>query len=95
MTSPGTVTVHKSTGDLAVDCLKDGNVVGHETMVSRSNGAVWGNIIIGGGIGYIIDRNTGAGFDYPATITIMMRKVGEVVGLIQPSAPTAPVPASK
>lgn len=94
VTSPGTVTVHKSTGDMAVDCVTDGGVVGRETIVSKSNGSVWGNILLGGGIGYIVDRNTGAGFDYPNTITVMMRKVGEVVGLIPPTAiaESKPVP---
>ncbi len=89
VTSPGSVTIHKSTGDLAVDCSKDANTHGHETVVSKSNGAVWGNIIAGGGIGYIIDRNTGAGFDYPNSITVMMRKIGEAVGVVAP--PAAPV----
>jgi hypothetical protein len=76
LTTPGSVTVHKSTGDLAIDCKKD-DVYGRQTLVSKSNGAVWGNILIGGGVGYIIDRNTGAGFDYPATTTIVMRKMGD------------------
>lgn len=80
VTAPGTVTVHKSTGDMAVDCQKD-SLSGRETVVSKSNGSVWGNIILGGGIGYIVDRNTGAGFDYPNTITIMMRKIGDAVGV--------------
>jgi hypothetical protein len=83
VTTPGSVTIHKSTGDLAVDCSKDGNE-GHETVVSKSNGAVWGNILAGGGIGYIIDRNTGAGFDYPNSITVALRKIGEAVGLATP-----------
>jgi hypothetical protein len=52
---------------------------------------VWGNILIGGGVGYIIDRNTGAGFDYPSTTTIVMRKMGEVP-LATPVA-TASAPA--
>jgi len=71
---------------MAVDCQKDGGLVGKETVVSKSNGSVWGNIILGGGIGYIVDRNTGAGFDYPGTITVVLRKIGEAVG-ITPSAP--------
>lgn len=49
VTTPGSVTIQKSTGDLAVDCAKE-NIMGHETIVSKSNGAVWGNIILGGGI---------------------------------------------
>ena len=72
--SPGSVMVHKSTGDMIVDCKK-GNLSGSSTLVSKSNGAVWGNILLGGGIGYIVDRNTGAGFDYPHTTTIQMRDI--------------------
>jgi hypothetical protein len=71
--SPGTATVHKSTGDLVIDCKKDA-LAGNATIVSKSNTAVWGNIIFGGGIGYIVDRNSGAGFDYPNTVTVMMRQ---------------------
>jgi len=86
LTSPASVTVHKSTGDMSVDCKKD-DMAGHQTLVSKSNGAVWGNILVGGGIGYIVDRNTGAGFNYPATITVMLRKIGEAVGLAPSTAP--------
>eukprot|EP01133_Synstelium_polycarpum_P005431 gene5431-6287_t len=75
--SPGSVMVHKSTGDMIVDCKK-GNLSGSSTLVSKSNGAVWGNILLGGGIGYIVDRNTGAGFDYPPTTTIQMRDIAIV-----------------
>src|SRR4051812_46073345 len=49
LTSPASVTVHKSTGDLAIDCKKE-NMAGNATVVSKSNGAVWGNILLGGGI---------------------------------------------
>lgn len=76
LTTPGSATVHKSTGDLAIDCKKD-DIFGRQTLVSKSNGAVWGNILLGGGVGYIVDRNTGAGFDYPATTMIMMRKISD------------------
>ena len=68
--------------------------MGHETIVSKSNGAVWGNIILGGGIGYVVDRNTGAGFDYPNSITVMLRKMGEAVGLATPAAAPAVVSAA-
>jgi hypothetical protein len=90
LTTPASVSVHKSTGDLAITCKKD-VLAGNQTLVSKSNTAVWGNIIAGGGIGYIIDRNTGAGFDYPATTTIMLRKFGDD-GLSAPAAPAVPTP---
>jgi hypothetical protein len=84
VTTPGSVTINKSTGDLAITCLKDKDLVGNATAVSKSNTAVWGNIVAGGLIGYVVDRNTGAGFDYPATIAVAMRKV---------EAAPAPAPA--
>jgi hypothetical protein len=91
VTTPGSVTVQKSTGDMSVDCIKD-DLRGHENLVSKSNGAVWGNIIAGGGIGYIIDRNTGAGFDYPNIVAVVLSKMAAAVGLTTPaSATTGPV----
>ena len=89
VTTPGSVTVNKSTDDLAVDCVKEGNVTGHEMVVSKANGSVWGNIILGGGIGYVVDRNTGAGFDYPNTITVMLKKMGDMAGSSKPPVQVA------
>jgi hypothetical protein len=51
----------------------------------------WGNILLGGGIGYIVDRNTGAGFDYPPTIIVALRQV-DTAG-IPSNAPLKPVSA--
>jgi hypothetical protein len=80
VTTPGSVTVQKSTGDMAVDCAKD-ELKGHDNLVSKNNGAVWGNILAGGGIGYIIDRNTGAGFDYPNSITVVLTRIANALGM--------------
>jgi hypothetical protein len=89
LTSPDSVNVHKSTGDLAIDCKKD-TFAGNQTLVSKANGAVWGNVLLGGGIGYIVDRNTGAGFDYPGSTTVMLRRIG---GALPPGEPVAAVVA--
>jgi hypothetical protein len=94
VTTPGSVTVQKSTGDMAVDCTKD-NLRGRENLVSKSNGAVWGNIILGGGIGYIVDRNTGAGFDYPNTVTVILNKMAAAMGITTSSAAEATDSATK
>jgi len=69
--TPGSVTVRKSTADLFVECAKDG-VTGQVKAVSRANNNVWGNVFAGGLIGYAIDRNSGAGFDYPETVTVIL-----------------------
>ena len=81
VTSPGSVTVQKSTGDMTVDCVKD-ELRGKETLVSKAAGMLWGNILAGGGIGYVVDRNTGAGFDYPNSITVMMNRISAAIGTI-------------
>jgi hypothetical protein len=89
-TTPGSVTIHKSTDDLTVDCNKDNNEYsGHETVVSKSTGMLWGNILAGGGIGYVVDRNTGAGFDYPTGIVVTLHRVGKNLGLTGPETKPA------
>ena len=35
---------------------------------------MWGNIIVGGGIGALIDHTDGSGYAYPAAVRIPMRK---------------------
>jgi hypothetical protein len=87
VTTPGSVTVQKSTADMTVECKKENDAVGHEVAVSKANGPIWGNILAGGLIGYAVDRNTGAGFDYPNTITVIMHKIGEAIGVT--TAPAA------
>ena len=67
--TPGNVTVKKSTGDLTVECASN-DASGHDHVSSKANVNVWGNLMIGGLIGYAVDRSTGAGFDYPASVMI-------------------------
>ncbi|GGZ02856.1 hypothetical protein ACFFTM_21170 [Pseudoduganella plicata] len=88
LTSPGSTTIHKSTADLVVHCRHDA-LVGNSRVESGANTAVWGNVLVGGLIGYAVDRQTGAGFDYPNAITVAMRPVGySAIGA--PADPTAP-----
>jgi len=94
VTTPGSVTVQKSTGDMAVDCAKD-ELKGRENLVSKSNGAVWGNILLGGGIGYLIDRSSGAGFDYPNSVTVVLTKVATALGLVSSTTTSASDTPSK
>jgi len=69
--TPGSVMIQKSGGDLAVSCKK-GDAAGGGTFVSKANGGIWGNILAGGIIGYAIDAGSGAGFDYPPNMTVIM-----------------------
>lgn len=69
--APGSVILSKSYGDLAVTCRKEGSS-GTAIFQSKNNGGVWGNILAGGVIGYAVDANSGTGFDYPSTLTVVM-----------------------
>ncbi len=69
--TPGSVMIQKAYGDLAVDCKK-GDAIASTKFKSSSNGGVWGNILAGGIIGYAVDASSGAGFDYPSTMTVTL-----------------------
>jgi hypothetical protein len=74
VTAPGRVSVQKSAGNLWVDCRVPGASVGQEMVASRaSTGAAVGNVVLTAGLGYLVDKRTGAGFDYPDTLTVLMR----------------------
>ncbi|MDR2385576.1 MAG: AlpA family phage regulatory protein, partial [Tannerella sp.] len=52
VSTPGSVIVQKSYGDMIVTCKKNGYQTGTIKLVSKSNAGVWGNIVAGGLIGY-------------------------------------------
>lgn len=74
VTAPGLVLIRKSEGQLAIDCKKQGVGAAREVVDSRfGTGKLIGNAVFSAGLGYFVDRRTGAGFDYPATLTVIMR----------------------
>lgn len=75
--APGRVTIQKSSTPLLVDCKKADAGWGSESFAPAFGSVQWANIATGG-LGFIVDHNSGAGFDYPATLTIVLRKFGEV-----------------
>jgi hypothetical protein len=75
--TPGHVTVTKSAGNMFVDCKKGNISVGQERFASRANAtATIGNAVTTAGLGYLLDKRTGAGFEYPDTLTVLMQGTG-------------------
>jgi len=72
--TPDSVMVHRSDENLRVSCNKEGHDEGKALGVSRAAAGLYGNIIFGGGIGAIIDHNTGKGYNYPSRLPIVMGK---------------------
>ena len=74
VTAPGRVTIRRSAGELMVDCRKQGTGAGHDLVAAKLNTVnLMGNVVVSAGIGYFVDKHSGAGYDYPATLTVIMR----------------------
>jgi hypothetical protein len=71
-TSPGFVSVHKSSQDLNVECKKEGQPDGLLRAISRAGAGMFGNIIFGGGVGAIIDHTKGTAYNYPDNMPVVM-----------------------
>lgn len=86
VTTPGSVTIQKSYGDMVVTCRKKGISTGTASVVSSATGGVWGNVLAGGVIGYAVDASSGSGFDYPTNINVEMGKTVNIAPPKQQSA---------
>lgn len=70
--TPASVIVHKSSKDLQVTCKKDGYADGTANVISGVTGSMFGNILLGGGIGAIVDHSNGSAYNYPDWIKFVM-----------------------
>ncbi|QOY96585.1 hypothetical protein IM543_08480 [Massilia sp. UMI-21] len=71
--APGRVTIARSAAPLVVDCKKAGTGAGQEQVGSRPDAlSLMGNVVISAGMGLIVDRYSGAGWSYPANLTVLM-----------------------
>jgi len=86
VTSPGSVTVNRSFEDLLVNCEKENQEPGLAAVKSSTKAMAFGNIIFGGVIGAGVDVATGAAYDYPTMITVLM---GEKISIDTPPADKA------
>lgn len=95
--SGDTTPVRRSSKDLDITCVHPQNPDAKARAISRANGGMFGNILLGGGIGAIIDHNKGTAYTYPTWVqlvfgkTIIFDRSAETEG--QPTAGTEPVGA--
>ena len=87
-----TAMVHRSSKDLDIVCKNPANPDANARAISRVNAGMVGNIIIGGGIGAIIDHNKGTAYTYPTWVqmtfgkTLVFDRKFEKDGIPTPSA---------
>ena len=72
--TPGTVVVDNACGTMQVVCSKEGYQTSSLTVDYSHKGSTAGNIILGGGIGYLVDRGTGAACKYPSSVFVGMNE---------------------
>lgn len=77
VTTPARITLRKSAGPLRIDCQKAGKGWAYEKVDSRADANIWGNLVLTAGVGVYVDRTTGAGYDYPNVLTVVMRPAQE------------------
>lgn len=78
VTTPGSVGINRSNDDMQVLCKKENYAPGTASIVSVTKGAMFGNIIFGGGIGAVIDHTSGAAYEYPPSFQIVMGSFSKV-----------------
>jgi hypothetical protein len=86
VTTPARVAIRKSVGQLRVDCRLDNAAWADENIQSKQNSTLWGNVALTAGIGIMVDRNTGRGFDYPDVLTVELKRYDPDAGHAAPDA---------
>ncbi|KQV78403.1 hypothetical protein ASD15_21505 [Massilia sp. Root351] len=86
VTTPARLAIRKSKGQLRVDCRLDNAAWADEKINSKQNSTLWGNVVLTAGIGVLVDRNTGQGFDYPDVLTVEMKRFQPAPGQNGPDA---------
>jgi hypothetical protein len=69
--SGDTSPLRRSSKDMDITCTTAGQPQAKGRAISRANAGLAGNILIGGGIGAIIDHNKGTAYTYPTWLQLV------------------------
>lgn len=72
--SGDTTQIRRSGKDLDILCTHPSKPEATARAVSRANSGMYGNIILGGGIGALIDHNKGTAYTYPTWVQLQFGK---------------------
>lgn len=75
--TPGGIVVEKTKHNIQVVCSKDGYDDSTALLKSGVAGATFGNIILGGGIGWAIDSASGADNKYDDVVNVTLNRKAE------------------
>jgi len=92
--SPGDTSITRSNKRMEVKCEKSPLPQGVVSVESSTRGAMFGNIIIGGVVGAVIDHSSGAGYEYPEVVSVVMGRFSSM-DLPKGASPAATAEAMK
>ncbi|MFA7280067.1 MAG: hypothetical protein WC100_08220 [Sterolibacterium sp.] len=72
VTTPGSIMLNRSNDDLQITCSKPGEKPGKAEVVSDATASMYGNVLVGGGLGAVVDHGNGTGYAYPSMIQVVM-----------------------
>jgi hypothetical protein len=72
--TPGETTIVRSNKLINIKCVKPPLPQGRVDVDSDTRSAMFGNILIGGIVGAVIDHSSGAAYEYPEIIQVVMGK---------------------
>lgn len=75
--TPGTVKVDKTKNDILLTCSLPGYQEASTNLESGYGAGTFGNIILGGGIGWAIDSASGADNKYPSSANVQFIPLGQ------------------
>lgn len=70
--TPGTILVHKARHEIGVDCVLAGYHRGAGVIPTSFQDMTYGNLIVGGLVGLLVDTSSGAIDEYPHTVTVLL-----------------------
>ena len=87
-TTPGSLRLDKSKNDITVSCTKDGYQPASVSESPKFVGTTFGNVLIGGLVGVVVDAASGANFAYPTEVRL------ELAPAVPAPAPIAQIPVT-
>lgn len=78
VTTPGSLMISRSGDDLQVICSKPGSNAGKAVVVSDTMAPMYGNIVVGGGVGAVVDHNNGSAYEYPTVVRVAMGSFSKI-----------------
>ena len=68
--TPGDVRLKRSSKDLVITCAKEGYQTATVQQEPKFSGVTFGNFVLGGPVGFIVDAASGASFYYPSEVKL-------------------------